>query len=89
MKYFFILLRNYINTHVEKILYIFKIWNATFNKALTAVYCWNFLTQINPITHGGGAIKTQVWFNALIDPEGFKIERSHFVTFPECVQRPR
>ena len=88
MKYFFILLRNYINTHVEKILYIFKIWNATFNKALTAVYCWNFLTQINPITHGGGAIKTQVGFNAQFDPEGVKFDRWYFMTFPKCTQIP-
>ena len=38
---------------------------------------------------GGGAIKTQVCFNVLFDPEGVKIERSHFATFPKWVQRPR
>ena len=43
---------------------------------------------INPITHGGGAIKTQVGFNAQFDPEGVKFDRWYFMTFPKCTQIP-
>ena len=43
---------------------------------------------VNPITHGGGGMKTQVGFNALFDPEVVKIEHSYFMSFPKCFQRP-
>ena len=44
--------------------------------------------KLNPITHGGGAIIARIVFNTQFDPEGVKIARWYFMTFPKYAQRP-
>ena len=44
---------------------------------------YNIRISLNPITHGGGAIIARIVFNAQFDPEGVKIARWYFMTFPK------
>ena len=39
-------------------------------------------TILNPITYGGGVLKTQIAFDAPFDPLGVKIQRPYFFTIP-------
>ena len=45
------------------------------------------LCLLNPITYGGGVLKTRIAFDALLDPVRVKIERQYFLTIPKYTYR--
>ena len=45
----------------------------------TLTYTFQYL---NPITYGGGVLKTQIAFDAPFDPFGVKIQHQYFLTIP-------